>query len=79
MLLARQNVLLHSPSIGTTTDRYELGYRGFHGCAALLAAAWIGIALVRRNVHGRVLRPTLLVGVVLVVLMIWAHLAVGIV
>ncbi|WP_287311638.1 hypothetical protein [Mesorhizobium sp.] len=55
------------------------GIEDFTAAATLLAATCIGIALVRRNVHGRVLRPILLVGVVLVVLMIWAHLAVGIV
>jgi hypothetical protein len=77
--LARQNVLLHSPSIETRTIEMNWGIEDFTAAATLFAAAWIGIALVRRNVHGRVLRPILLVGVVLVVLMIWAHLAVGIV
>jgi hypothetical protein len=51
----------------------------YTAAALLLAAAWIGIALVRRNVHDRILRPILLVGVVLAVLAIWAHLAVGII
>ena len=55
------------------------GIEDFTAAAGLLAAAWIGIALVRRNVHGRVVRPVLLAGAVLVVLAIWAHLAVGIV
>ncbi|MGX9116842.1 hypothetical protein ACWTU6_09115 [Mesorhizobium sp. BHbsci] len=55
------------------------GIEDFAAAAALLGAAWIGIALVRRNVHGAVLRPILLVGVVIVVLAIWAHLAVGII
>lgn len=55
------------------------GIEDFTAAAALLAAAWTGIVLVRRHVHGRVLRPVLFVGVVLVVLAIWAHLAVGIV
>jgi hypothetical protein len=55
------------------------GIEDFTAAAVLLAAAWIGITLVRHNVHGRVRRPILLAGVVLVVLAIWAHLAVGIV
>ena len=55
------------------------GIEDFTAAAALLAAAWIGIALVRRYVHGEVLRPVLLAGVVLAVLAIWAHLAVEIV
>lgn len=55
------------------------GIEDFAAAAALLTAAWLGITLVRRNVHGRVTRPILLIGVVLVALTIWAHLSVGIV
>jgi hypothetical protein len=55
------------------------GIEDFTAAAALIAAAWIGIALVRRYVLGKILRPVLLAGVVLAVLAIWAHLAVGIV
>jgi hypothetical protein len=55
------------------------GIEDYTAAALLLAATWIGIALVRRNVHGRILRPILLVGVVLAVLAIWAQLAVKII
>jgi hypothetical protein len=55
------------------------GIEDFTAAVVLLAAAWIGTALVRRYVNGRVLRPVLLAGVVIAVLAIWAHLAVGIV
>jgi hypothetical protein len=55
------------------------GIEDFTAAAVLLAAAWIGTALVRRYIHGKVLRRVLLAGVVLAVLAIWAHLAVGIV
>jgi hypothetical protein len=47
--------------------------------AVLIASAGTGIALVRRYVSGRTLRLVLIAGVVLVVLAIWAQLAVGIV
>ena len=55
------------------------GIEDYTAAALLVAAAWIGIALVRRKVHSVILRPILLVSVVLGVLAIWAHLAVGII
>jgi hypothetical protein len=55
------------------------GTEDFAVAAALIASAWIGITLVRRNIHGRILRTILLACVVLIALAIWAHLAVGLV
>jgi hypothetical protein len=46
---------------------------------ALITAAVIGIALARRLVRKPSVRYILIAGVLLVVLAIWAHLAVGIV
>jgi hypothetical protein len=46
---------------------------------ALITAALIGIALARRLVRNQSLRYILIAGILLVVLAIWAHLAVGIV
>jgi len=54
------------------------GIEDLVAAAVLTATAWLGFALVRRHVHGRVLRPIMLVAVLLVVFAVWAHLAVGI-
>ena len=54
------------------------GIEDFVAAAVLVAVGWFAIVLVRRTVQGGVLRFILLAGVVLVVLAIWAHLAVGI-
>jgi hypothetical protein len=56
----------------------DWGIEDYMVAALLLAAAWMEL-LVWRNVHGRIMRPILLVGEVSAVLAIWAHLAVGII
>ena len=46
--------------------------------AMLLSVAGIGVALVRRHVHGRRHRVALIALIVLALLVVWAELAVGI-
>ena len=54
------------------------GGEDFAAAAALLVSTSLAIAFILRFVHGKVLRPILLGGVIVFVLAIWAHLAVGI-
>ena len=54
------------------------GLEDFAAAAALMTGAAIGIALVMRTVTGWRLRSLLISVVLLIVLAIWAHLAVGI-
>lgn len=53
------------------------GIEDVTAAAALLAGAWTAIALVRRYVPSPVLRPVLIAAVLLLVVVIWAELAVG--
>ena len=55
------------------------GIEDFGAAAALLIGTGLALALIFRNVHSRLSRFLLAGGVVLVVLAIWGHLAVGII
>jgi hypothetical protein len=52
------------------------GIEDLIAATGLLAATWLGITLVLRTVKGAGARVILVVGVLLVVVAVWAHLAI---